>query len=229
MGKSKAQRKQEKKTSMQEVKKEQELKAQAKTKVESQKEAKKSEAVKHVGPEQVKLTMYTLIAMIVAFISAGVTLVAMFVYAKPLIHLQKVTIGKTLNEYSYEAVEQVIMEDNPSFAVYEMYLGVAALVAIGAIFMVVCLIKAVNEYNKPNVIVGVLSVLCAIGALVLFIYVDSEARAKIAELAIPEMPEFGIYSLYLPLLITNIVALFCNVLSTLICLKRWKKTGRTSK
>lgn len=240
MGKSKAQRKQEKKTSMQEVKKEQELKNKEKIQKELQAgiekseaanktQAKKTDNIKHVGPEQVTLTMYTLIAMIVTFITAAVTAVAMFVYAKPIIHLLKVTVGETLNEYSYEAVEQVIMENYPSFAVYEMYLGVAALVALGAVLMVVCLIKAVNEYNKPNIIVGIVSVLFAVGALVLFIYADNETRAKIAELEIPERPEFGIYSVYLPLLITNIVALICNVFSSLAGLKRWKKTGRTSK
>ncbi len=248
MGKSKAQRKQEKKTSMQEVKKEQELKAsekaastsnssaksetkgnEAKDKNEAKNEAKKTDTIKHVGPEQVKLTMYTLISMIVTFISAGVTAVAMVVYAKPVIYVLETTVGSTFNAYSIEAIEQLMFEDNPNLPIYELYLGVGILVAIGALATLIGMIKAVNEFNKPSMAVAIVGTVFAIAALALFIYADYFTKGEIRKYHFEEQPMFNIYSLYLPFLITNVAAMAFNIFSTATGLKRWKKTGRTSK
>ena len=162
MGKSKVQRKQEKKASMQENKKEQELKnvaekdkEQETVKSESKAEEIKEPVRKPVGPEQVKLTMYTLVAMIVTFISAAVVAVAMVVYAKPVQYVLEVTIGtcfgSATNDYTLEAVEQLMYENEPNLKIYELYLGVAILLAVGAIATLIAMIKAVNEYNKPSV------------------------------------------------------------------------------
>lgn len=244
MGKSKAQRKQEKKTAMQEVKKDQELKASEKAsktsdgdaKVETKsneakdkKEDKKTETIKHVGPEQVKLTMYTFISMIVTFISAGVTAVAMVVYAKPVIYVLETTVGSTFNAYSLEAVEQLMFEDNPNLPIYGLYLGVGILVAIGALATLIGMIKAVNEFNKPSMAVAVIGTVFAVAALALFIYADYFTKGEIRKYHFEEQPMFNIYSLYLPFLITNVAAMVVNIFTTSTGLKRWKKTGRTSK
>jgi len=162
MGKSKAQRKQEKKVSMQEVKKEQEVKKQEKKQVEEVKkepsQTAKTPERKPVGPEQVNLTLYTVIAMVVTFISAGVTAVAMVVYAKPVIYILETTVGSTFNDYSLEAVEQLMYEDNPDLPIYGLYLGIAALVAVGAVVTLLAMIRAVNEFNKPNIALTIASI-----------------------------------------------------------------------
>lgn len=235
MGKSKAQRKQEKKTSMQEAKKEQEVKEQEKIKEQEVKEElssdskSKQDTIKHVGPEQVKLTMYTMISMIVTFISAAVTAVAMVVYAKPVLYVLGVTVGDTFNDYSLEAIEQLMFEDNPDLKVYGLYLAVAGLVAVGAVVTLIGMIKAVNEFNKPNIVLTTVGLLFAVGAFVMFLYADDYTKDAIRSYGFPESPVFNIYSLYMPFLITNIVAMVCNIIATLTGLKRWKKTGRTSK
>ena len=235
MGKSKAQRKQEKKASMQEAKKEQEVKLQDKVQDADKQVAKKEEnkqeptVRKPVGPEQVKLTMYTLVSMLVTFISAGVTAVAMVVYAKPVIYVLETTVGATFNDYSLEAVEQLLFEDNPNFPVYGLYLAVAALVAIGAVVTLLGMIKAVDEFNKPNIVLTIIGLVFAVGALIMFLYADDYTKDAIRAYGFQEQPMFNIYSLYLPLLITNIVAMVCNILATANGLSRWKKTGRTSK
>ncbi len=228
MGKTKAQRKQEKKTTLQEIKKEQIVKNSDNTKKITEKQEKQP-VKKPVGPEQVKLTMYTLIYMIVTFISAGVTAVAMMVYAKPINHVLSVTVGNTINDYSYEAAEMVLFENYPDMPIYGLYLGIAALVAVGAVLLVVGLIGAVNEYNKPKLAISIFALVVAVVALILFIYADDYTKEKVRTLNIPEQPRFGIYSLYMPLLITNIVGVIVNIFSTINGLKRWKKTGRTSK
>lgn len=233
MGKSKAQRKQEKKVSMQEVKKEQEVKKQEKKQVEEVKkepsQIAKTPERKPVGPEQVNLTLYTVIAMVVTFISAGVTAVAMVVYAKPVIYILEVTVGSTFNDYSLEAVEQLMYEDNPDLPIYGLYLGIAALVAVGAVVTLLAMIRAVNEFNKPNIALTIAGVVFSVGALVLYLYADDYTKDVIKSYGFEEKPMFNIYSLYLPLLITNIVAMISNVFATANGLKRWKKTGRTSK
>ena len=231
MGKSKAQRKQEKKASMQDNKKVQE---QVEPKKQEQKPEEKKPEVKtpekkSVGPEQVKLTMYTLIYMVVTFISGCVTVVAMVVYAKPISNVLKVTVGSTINDYSYEAVEQVLFEDYPDMPIYGLYLGIALLVAASAVVTVIGLIRAVDEYNKPGIITTILGFVFAVGAFALFIYENDYTIEKIRLLAIPENPQFGIYKLYFPFLIANIVGMLCNIISTIIGLARWKKTGKTSK
>lgn len=234
MGKSKAQRKQDKRALMQE--KGQEIKDV--TEKEQGQEIKKEEAKeikakepekKTVGPEQVKLTMYTLVAMIVTFISAGVVAMAMIVYAKPIIYVLETTVGSTFNTYSHEAVEQLMFENNPDLPIYGLYLGVAGLVAVVAVVTLVGMIRAVNEFNKPNIVLAIIGLVFSVGGLVLFLYADDYTKDIIKSYGFQEEPMFNIYSLYLPLLITNICAMVCNIIATANGLKRWKKTGRTSK
>ena len=226
MGKSKAQRKQDKRALMQE--KEQEIKDVTEKEQGQEIKAKEPEK-KTVGPEQVKLTMYTLVAMIVTFISAGVVAVAMVVYAKPIIYVLETTVGSTFNTYSHEAVEQLMFENNPDLPIYGLYLGVAGLVAVVAVVTLVGMIRAVNEFNKPNIVLAIIGLVFSVGALVLFLYADDYTKDIIKSYGFQEEPMFNIYSLYLPLLITNICAMVCNIIATANGLKRWKKTGRTSK
>lgn len=234
MGKSKAQRKQDKKASIKEnkelekkVAKSEQVVSKESTEVTSIKD--KAAEKKTVGPEQVNLTMYTLVAMIVTFISAAVVAIAMVVYAKPVIYVLESTVGKTFNTYSHEAVEQLMFEDNPDLPIYGLYLGVAALVAVVAIVTLIGMVRAVNEFNKPNLVLTFVGLVFAIGALVLFLYSDDYTKDVIRTYEFQEDPIFNVYSLYLPFLITNIVAMVCNIFATANGLKRWKKTGRTSK
>lgn len=236
MGKSKAQRKQEKKASMQQDKKEQEIKNiaekdQKQETVKSEPKATEGKApvIKPVGPEQVKLTMYTLVSMVVTFISAAVVAVSMVIYAKPVIYVLEVTVGDTFNAYSLEAVEQLMYENDPNLKIYGLYLGVAALLAVAAIATLVGMVKAVNEFNKPSIALTIVGLVFAVGALGLFLYADDYTKDAIRQYGYDESPMFNIYSLYLPFLITNIVAMLCNIIATANGLKRWKKTGRTSK
>ncbi len=181
------------------------------------------------GAEQIKLTMYTIVSMLVTLISAGVTIVAMVIYAKPVIYVIEVTVGKTFNTYSHEALEQLMYENDPDLAIYGLYLAVALLVVASAVVTLIGMIKATNEYNKPNVILTIVGLVCAAAALVVYFYADDYTKDAIRAYGFPEVPMFNIYSVYMPLLITNVAAMACNILATASGLSRWKKTGKTSK
>lgn len=231
MGKSKAQRKQEKKAFMQEVKEIKKAEDSVKD-VKEQKEERveKSQPSKLVNqPEQINLTMYTLVYMVVTFLSTGLAAFAMAMYGNPAKYLIKSYVGEGLDEFSREMLRLYLIDDLGEGKMNGLYLGVGIILIIGALAMLVGMIGAVNDKNEPIVALNVIGVITAIAALVLYLYADNYIKDGIIKYEIDRMPEFGAYSLYLPFLIANIVLMIINTISSINGLNRWKKTGKTSK
>lgn len=232
MGKSKAQRKQEKKASMQEVKevKKAEEAIKEAEKVKEEKVEKSQPTKQMVQPEQIKLTMYTLVYMIVTFLSAGVAAFAMAIYGNPTKYVIKSYVGEGLNEMSREMLRLYLIEDDLGESkINGLYLGVGILLIIGALAMLVGMIGAVNDKNEPIIFLNIIGIVTAVAALALYLYADDFVKDGISKYKIDRMPEFGAYSLYLPFLIANIVLMIINTISSINGHNRWKKTGKTSK
>ena len=231
MGKSKAQRKQEKKASMQEIKEvkkaEEAIKATEEVKEEK---LEKPQPTKQVAqPEQIKLTMYTLVYMVVTFLSTGIAAFAMAMYGSPAKYLIECYVGEGLNELSREMLRLYLIDDLGEGKMNGLYLGVGILLVVGALAMLIGMIGAVNDKNEPIILLNIIGIITAIAALVLFIYADDYIKGGIAKYKIDKQPEFGVYSLYLPFLIANIVLMIINTISSINGYNRWKKTGKTSK
>ncbi len=225
MGKSKAQRKQEKKATMQETKA-----AKVTTEETEKPKASKEPEVKKVAqPEQIKLTMYTLVYMVVTFLSAGIAAFAMAIYGNPAKYLISSYVGEGLNELSREMLRLYLNDDLGEHKMNGLYLGVALILAVGAVAMLIGMIRAVDDSKKPLISLNIIGVIASVAALVLFLYSDGYIKDGIKRYEIDRQPEFGIYNLYLPFLIVYIVVMICNLCSTLGGLKRWKNTGKTSK
>ncbi len=228
MGKSKAQRKQEKKASMQEVK---DIKKaeEAVSKVEEEKVEKPQPTKPVAQPEQINLTMYTLVYMVVTFLSTGIAAFAMAMYGSPAKYLIESYVGEGLNELSREMLRLYLIDDLGEGKMNGLYLGVGIILIIGALAMLIGMIGAVNDRNEPIIALNIIGVVTAVAALVLYFYADDYIKDGIGRYKIDRMPEFGVYSLYLPFLIGNIVLMVINTISSVSGLKRWKKTGKTSK
>lgn len=228
MGKSKAQRKQEKKASMQEVK---DIKKAEEAVSEVQEEkVEKPQPTKPVAqPEQINLTMYTLVYMVVTFLSTGIAAFAMAMYGSPAKYLIESYVGEGLNELSREMLRLYLIDDLGEGKMNGLYLGVGIILIIGALAMLIGMIGAVNDRNEPIIALNIIGVVTAVAALVLYFYADDYIKDGIGRYKIDRMPEFGVYSLYLPFLIGNIALMIVNTISSVSGLKRWKKTGKTSK
>lgn len=228
MGKSKAQRKQEKKASMQEIK---DIKKaeEAVSKVEEEKVEKPQPTKPVAQPEQINLTMYTLVYMVVTFLSTGIAAFAMAMYGSPAKYLIESYVGEGLNELSREMLRLYLIDDLGEGKMNGLYLGVGIILIIGALAMLIGMIGAVNDRNEPIIALNIIGVVTAVAALVLYFYADDYIKDGIGRYKIDRMPEFGVYSLYLPFLIGNIVLMVVNTISSVSGLKRWKKTGKTSK
>lgn len=228
MGKSKAQRKQEKKASMQEVK--EIKKTEEAVKEVKEEKVEKPQPSKPVNqPEQINLTMYTLVYMIVTFLSTGLAAFAMAMYGNPAKYLIKSYIGEGLDEFSREMLRLYLIDDLGGGKMNGLYLGVGIILIIGALAMLVGMIGAVNDRNEPIIALNIIGVVTAVAALILYMYADNYIKDGIIKYEIDRMPEFGAYSLYLPFLIANIVLMVINTISSVNGLNRWKKTGKTSK
>ncbi len=228
MGKSKAQRKQEKKASMQEVK--DIKKAEEEVSEVQEEKVEKPQPTKPVAqPEQINLTMYTLVYMVVTFLSTGIAAFAMAMYGSPAKYLIESYVGEGLNELSREMLRLYLIDDLGEGKMNGLYLGVGIILIIGALAMLIGMIGAVNDRNEPIIALNIIGVVTAVAALVLYFYADDYIKDGIGRYKIDRMPEFGVYSLYLPFLIGNIVLMVVNTISSVSGLKRWKKTGKTSK
>ncbi len=231
MGKSKAQRKQEKKAFMQEIKEvkkaEEAIKATEEVKEEK---LEKPQPTKQVAqPEQINLTMYTLVYMVVTFLSTGLAAFAMAMYGNPGKYVIQSFVGAGLDDWSQEMLRLYLLDDLGEGKMNGLYLGVGIILIIGALAMLVGMIGAVNDKNEPIIALNIIGVITAIAALVLYLYADNYIKDGIIKYEIDRMPEFGVYSLYLPFLIANIVLMIINTISSINGLNRWKKTGKTSK
>lgn len=232
MAKSKEQRKQEKKAALQEAKKEQTKLAES-NKVEEKVEAKDTEAKAQVkavsNAEQINLTMYTLTYMIVTFLSAALTAYCLVIYGNPGKYVIKSYVGEGLNEMSREMLRLYMLDELGEGRINGFYLAIGIVIAVEAVAMLIGMIKAVDNRNKPVPVLNIIGIVMSIVALGIFMYADDFMKSDINRYDIDRQPELQLYSLYLPLLITNIVAMITGLITTIGGLNRWKKTGKTSK
>lgn len=232
MAKSKEQRKQEKKAAMQEAKKEQ-ARVDATPKQETEDKAKEPETKTEVKPkvqtEQISLTMYTAMYMIVTFLSAALTAFCLVIYGNPGKYVISSYVGEGLNEMSREMLRLYMLDELGEGRINGFYLAIGIVIAVEAVVMLIGMVKAVDNRNKPVPVLNIIGIVMSIAALGLFIYADHFMKADIRRYDIDRQPKLQLYTLYLPLLITNIVAMIVGLITTIGGLRRWKKTGKTSK
>lgn len=232
MAKSKEQRKQEKKAAMQEAKKEQ-SKINVKPEQVAEDNAKepeaKTEVKTKVQTEQITLTMYTAMYMIVTFLSAALTAFCLVIYGNPGKYVIASYVGEGLNEMSREMLRLYMLDELGEGTINGFYLAIGIVIAVEAVAMLMGMVKAVDNRNKPMPVLNIIGIVMSVAALGLFIYSDYFMKADIRRYDIDRQPELQLYSLYLPLLITNIVAMIVGLITTIGGLRRWKETGKTSK
>ncbi len=199
-----------------------------KTKETKDKETKANKP-EYVQPEQINITMYTLVTMIVTLVNTAFAIVTMVLNGRPVYYFLEGMVGDSLNFYSYEMAELLLYEIVDEGKVNGLFLGMAAFGIITAIVSIVGLVRAMNPETKPMVLPYVISLVSAIAVIPLYFYTDDFLYENLLKVVVVNEPRVGLYDFVLITAIVNIVAVIAGIVAALSGLKRWKETGRTNK
>lgn len=197
-----------------------------KTKVEKKQEKENSKISNQ--PEQITLTPYTGVYMIVTLIAAATAMLSMIMLAKPAFYFLQDMIGTAMDDIFYDLFSEIIYFEIGEAQVYGIYIMIAVLSLGTAVLTMIGLMKAMKPDNKPALVLNVVSVICAIAAIISFICEGKHLYKFVDTFGVANEPIFGVYKVLYILLICNIVAMVINALMNFIVYKRWSKTGRTS-
>ena len=223
MSKSKKERQQEKKELRQAQEKAQPKQPQA----EKKPEPKPVEA-KNAQPEtaaDVKMNFYSGMSMIMTIMAAASAVVAMIVAARGYYILQTL--------YDETQTDIVLLSDNlvaadfsPSIRIFLYVMGL--LMAVQVVLSLVGTVTAINPKKKPLFPISVAMTVLAVAALVLYLV----GHAKTGDIAnmfsrVEMHKQIGLYTIYLYVLIANLVCAVVNLFGQMYGLKLYKKTGST--
>ena len=209
MSKSKKERQQEKKELRQAQEKAQPKQPQA----EKKPEPKPVEA-KNAQPEtaaDVKMNFYSGMSMIMTIMAAASAVVAMIVAARGF----------------YYILQNLVAADfSPSIRIFLYVMGL--LMAVQVVLSLVGTVTAINPKKKPLFPISVAMTVLAVAALVLYLV----GHAKTGDIAnmfsrVEMHKQIGLYTIYLYVLIANLVCAVVNLFGQMYGLKLYKKTGST--
>ncbi len=183
----------------------------------------------YVQPEQINFTMYTFVTMIVTLVCTAFAIITMVLNGKPVYYFLEGMVGDSLNFYSYEMAELLLYDIVDEGKVNGLFLALAALGILTAIISIVGLVRAMNQYAKPMIIPNIIGLISAIGALVLYFYIDDFMYENLLKVVSIADPRTGLYDFILVTAIINIIAMIAGIVAAVSGLKRWKETGKTSK
>lgn len=236
MGKSKAQRKQEKKDARQQIKNQVQDKSQD-TKNTVVEESGATTKAKY-EPEQLNLTPYTAIYMLATLVAAATVMLSMVMLAKPEIYFLESMIGTGMDNgdiggtfYLHFSIK--IYEIVGKGQVYGAYISVAVLSLVTLVLTMIGMSRATKPDRKPLVILDIIATICALAAILLFIFegrhlYDFMLKDELGGMIACE-PIWGVYRILYVLLVCNVIFVIANVVMGTIALKRWNKTGTTTK
>ena len=217
MSKSKKERQQEKKELRQAQEKAQPKQPQA----EKKPEPKPVEA-KNAQPEtaaDVKMNFMTIMA-------AASAVVAMIVAARGFYYILQTLYDETQTDIVLLSDNLVAADFSPSIRIFLYVMGL--LMAVQVVLSLVGTVTAINPKKKPLFPISVAMTVLAVAALVLYLV----GHAKTGDIAnmfsrVEMHKQIGLYTIYLYVLIANLVCAVVNLFGQMYGLKLYKKTGST--
>ncbi len=224
MSKSKKERQQEKKELRQAQEKAQPKQPQA----EKKPEPKPVEA-KNAQPETAadeKMNFYSGMSMIMTIMAAASAVVAMIVAARGFYYILQTLYDETQTDIVLLSDNLVAADFSPSIRIFLYVMGL--LMAVQVVLSLVGTVTAINPKKKPLFPISVAMTVLAVAALVLYLV----GHAKTGDIAnmfsrVEMHKQIGLYTIYLYVLIANLVCAVVNLFGQMYGLKLYKKTGST--
>ena len=223
MSKSKKERQQEKKELRQAQEKAQPKQPQA----EKKPEPKPVEA-KNAQPEtaaDVKMNFYSGMSMIMTIMAAA-AVVAMIVAARGFYYILQTLYDETQTDIVLLSDNLVAADFSPSIRIFLYVMGL--LMAVQVVLSLVGTVTAINPKKKPLFPISVAMTILAVATLVLYLIGHSKTGDIANMFSRVEMhKQIGLYTIYLYVLIANLVCAVVNLFGQMYGLKLYKKTGST--
>lgn len=224
MSKSKKERQQEKKDQRQAQEK-----AQPKQPVTEKKAEPKPVEVKKEQPEavtDVKMNFYSGMSMVMTIMAAASAVVAMLVAARGFYYILQTLYDETQTDIVLLSDNLVAADFSPSIRIFLYVMGL--LMAVQVVLSLVGTVTAINPKKKPLFPISVAMTVLAVATLVLYLV----GHAKTGDIAnmfsrVEMHKQMGLYTIYLYVLIANLVCAVVNLFGQIYGLKLYKKTGRT--
>ena len=224
MSKSKKERQQEKKELRQAQEKAQPKQPQA----EKKPEPKPVEA-KTAQPEtaaDVKMNFYSGMSMIMTIMAAASAVVAMIVAARGFYYILQTLYDETQTDIVLLSDNLVAADFSPSIRIFLYVMGL--LMAVQVVLSLVGTVTAINPKKKPLFPISVAMTILAVATLVLYLIGHSKTGDIANMFSRVEMhKQIGLYTIYLYVLIANLVCAVVNLFGQMYGLKLYKKTGST--
>lgn len=224
MSKSKKERQQEKK----ELRQAQEKAQPKQPQVEKKPEPKPVE-VKNAQPEtaaDVKMNFYSGMSMIMTIMAAASAVVAMIVAARGFYYILQTLYDETQTDIVLLSDNLVAADFSPSIRIFLYVMGL--LMAVQVVLSLVGTVTAINPKKKPFFPISVAMTILAVVTLVLYLIGHSKTGDIANMFSRVEMhKQIGLYTIYLYVLIANLVCAVVNLFGQMYGLKLYKKTGST--
>lgn len=224
MSKSKKERQQEKK----ELRQAQE-KAQPKQPVAEKKAEPKPVEAKKEQPEtaaDVKMNFYSGMSMVMTIMAAASAVVAMIVAARGFYYILQTLYDETQTDIVLLSDNLVAADFSPSIRIFLYVMGL--LMAVQVVLSLVGTVTAINPKKKPLFPISVAMTILAVATLVLYLIGHSKTGDIANMFSRVEMhKQIGLYTIYLYVLIANLVCAVVNLFGQMYGLKLYKKTGST--
>ncbi len=222
MSKSKKERQQEKKEQRQ-------AQAQSKQPVAEKKAEPKPVEAKKAQPEtaaDVKMNFYSGMSMVMTIMAAASAVVAMIVAARGFYYILQTLYDETQTDIVLLSDNLVAADFSPSIRIFLYVMGL--LMAVQVVLSLVGTVTAINPKKKPRFPISVAMTVLAVAALVLYLV----GHAKTGDIAnmfsrVETHKQMGLYTIYLYVLIANVVCAVVNLFGQMYGLKLYKKTGST--
>lgn len=224
MSKSKKERQQDKKEQRQAQEK-----AQSKQPVAEKKEASKPEEAKKAQPEDatdVKMNFYSGMSMVMTIMAATSAVVAMIVAARGFYYILQTLYDETQTDIVLLSDNLLAVNFSPSLRIFLYVMGL--LMAMQVVLSLVGTVTAINPKKKPLFPISVVMTVLAVATLVLYLVGNSKTEGIVNMFSrIETHKHMGLYTIYLYVLIANLVCAVVNLFGQMYGLKLYKKTGST--
>ncbi len=224
MSKSKKERQQEKKELRQAQEKVQPKQPQAEKKPEPKPvEAKKAQTETSAD---VKMNFYSGMSMIMTIMAAASAVVAMIVAARGFYYILQTLYDETQTDIVLLSDNLATADFSPSIRIFLYVMGL--LMAVQVVLSLVGTVTAINPKKKPLFPISVAMTILAAATLVLYLIGHSKTGDIANMFSRVEMhKQIGLYTIYLYVLIANLVCAVVNLFGQMYGLKLYKKTGST--
>lgn len=222
MSKSKKERQQEKREQRQ-------AQVQTKKSVEENKKTEAAPVVKNSQPDasaDVKMNFYSGMSMITTIMAAASAVVAMLVASRGFYYILQTLYDETKTDIVLLSDNLVAADFSPSIRIFLYVMGL--LMAVQVILSLVGTVTAINPKKKPLFPISAAMTILAVATLVLYLV----GHAKTGDISnmfsrVEVHKQVGLYTIYLYVLIANLVCAVVNLFGQMYGLKLYKKTGST--